>query len=156
LGLLAAALIGFGPATSVAPALADGTGGGCSDSDKSTFGSRDANAAYAACVSLGAPYPQQIVPDAYITWTSADPNLWSSCKLTIRLRDDTERATIVNHTFDCTQWARSNTYNMHYKPQEEPDATPGHAYHTYIWWSGVYDGQLIEGGIANSPEQYVE
>lgn len=115
-----------------------------------SFGPGYANASYQSCISVG-NFNTQVFPDAYITFTSTNSNLWSSCTFTLSLRDDTAKNTIERTSYNCTPSARANAYRMQYAIGAV-SGIRNHMFHTYVSWSANYNGQNISGGTVNSPE----
>ncbi|GHO56163.1 hypothetical protein KSB_46380 [Ktedonobacter robiniae] len=122
------------------------SGGGCSG--WFTYGPSTSQFTYKSCISGSF---SNIVSNAYVTFTAQTPSLWSSCSVTISIRDDTARDTPWSQTDGCLSDARADGvyvgYNGPFAATFSSDS-----FHTYVSVTGVYNGKTISGGVVNSPE----
>ncbi|MGW0199655.1 hypothetical protein [Nonomuraea sp. NPDC003201] len=143
--LLAAGLL----VSTTSPANAS-TGGGCSYFK--TVGNDVASVNIQSCIAVGGGVlvPGNIGPDGYITFTATNPNLWTSCTLTVQLEDVTDFKAVTYKDFDCVDAARANAYYKHYQANTVW-GTGGHQYKTYFTWTGYYNNKYVASGTAFSP-----
>ena len=132
-------------ALDASPAAA-ATGGGCSGNAISSIA--PAAAYFDSCIS------SSNATSGYY-FSAGNPSLWQNCTITIKTRDDTLQTTVVQNTYSCLSVAR---YGNYYQGESGYlySYQSGHCYHSYVFFSGEYNGQWFGNTSAvNSPELYM-
>jgi hypothetical protein len=151
IGILCIALLTTQPAYA-APNHPFSVGGGCSG--PITQGPTTSFAEYGSCISEGTA--QLLGADAYFTFGADNAALWSSCKITFVIVDENGSNYSSSTNADCLRDARNSATNAHYDSNiSNTVGNGGHGYFTKVSWSGVYQGNFIQGNYLLSPEQFV-